>query len=97
MTRMGVVFAGRLVAVGVLDVLPRCASSVYFFWDSALARLALGRVSALREIAWAAAAAAEARPGLQWHYLGYYIQACPKVGHCACCACAHLLLNYFFP
>lgn len=25
--------AGRLVAVGVVDVLPRCLSSVYLFWD----------------------------------------------------------------
>ncbi len=25
--------AGRLVAVGVVDVLPRCLSSKYLFWD----------------------------------------------------------------
>jgi hypothetical protein len=77
------------VAVGVLDVLPVCASSVYFFWDPALSKLALGRVSALREIAWAAAAAArEARRGLHWHYLGYYIQACPKVGRALAATCS---------
>ena len=66
------------MAVGVLDMLPACLSSVYFFWDPALSKLALGRVSVLREIAWAAAAS-DTRPGLDWHYLGLYIHACPKV------------------
>ena len=69
---------GRLVAVAVLDVLPRCLSSVYFFWDPALAPLALGKLSALRELAWVADAA-RARPALHWYYMGYYIHACPKV------------------
>ena len=66
------------MAVAVLDVLPRCLSSVYFFWDPDLAPLALGKLSALREVAWVAAAA-RARPALHWYYMGYYIHACPKV------------------
>ncbi len=40
--------AGKLIAVGVVDVLPRCLSSVYLFWDTELAPLALGRFSALQ-------------------------------------------------
>lgn len=70
--------AGRLAAVAVLDVLPRCLSSVYFFWDPSLAPLALGKLSALREVAWVADAA-RARPALHWYYMGFYIHACPKV------------------
>lgn len=35
---------GVLIAVGVLDVLPSCISSVYFFWDPDLASLSLGKV-----------------------------------------------------
>ena len=31
--------AGQLIAVGVVDVLPRCLSSVYFFWDPGLQNL----------------------------------------------------------
>jgi arginine-tRNA-protein transferase len=43
---------GKLVAVGVVDVLPRCLSSVYFFWDPDSAALSLGKLSALKEIEW---------------------------------------------
>eukprot|EP00983_Pelagomonas_calceolata_P072326 1151673-Pelagomonas_calceolata.AAC.6 len=44
--------AGKLMAVGVVDVLPRCLSSVYLFWDSQFAHLAPGKLSALKEIEW---------------------------------------------
>lgn len=40
--------AGKLIAVGVVDILPRCLSSKYFFWDPACAALAPGRFSALQ-------------------------------------------------
>ncbi len=40
------------MAVGVVDVLPRCLSSVYFFWDPSCGHLALGRYSALQEVQW---------------------------------------------
>lgn len=39
---------GRLVAVGVVDVLPSYLSSVYLFWDPALVGLSLGVLSALK-------------------------------------------------
>ncbi|GAX75009.1 hypothetical protein CEUSTIGMA_g2455.t1 [Chlamydomonas eustigma] len=48
---------GKLVAVGVVDVLPRCLSSVYFFWDPGCAMLSLGKLSALKEIEWVQQAA----------------------------------------
>lgn len=40
---------GALIAVGVLDILPGCVSSVYLMYDPAYAHLSLGRVSACRE------------------------------------------------
>lgn len=40
------------MAVGVVDILPRCLSSVYLFWDPAFAHLAPGKLSALKEIEW---------------------------------------------
>ena len=40
--------AGRLVAVGVVDVLPSYLSSVYLFWDPLLVGLSLGVLSALK-------------------------------------------------
>ena len=64
--------AGVLVAVGVVDVLPSCMSSKYFFWDPDLAALSLGKVSAMQEISWVAAAS-KTCPGLKYLYLGYFI------------------------
>lgn len=39
---------GKLIAVGVLDVLPESISSVYFFYDPEYEFLNLGTYSALR-------------------------------------------------
>lgn len=69
---------GRLVAVGVVDVLPLCLSSKYFFWEPSLRALALGKLSALREIDWVREASAHC-PTLRHHYMGYYIHTCPKM------------------
>ena len=33
---------GQLIAVGVIDILPTCISSVYFFYDPAYSFLSLG-------------------------------------------------------
>ena len=43
-------FEGRIIAVGVLDILPACVSSVYLFYDPDYAHWELGKVSVLREI-----------------------------------------------
>ncbi|GFQ02512.1 arginyl-tRNA--protein transferase 1 [Phtheirospermum japonicum] len=41
---------GKLIAVGVVDILPKCLSSKYLFWDPDFAFLSLGKYSALEEI-----------------------------------------------
>ena len=64
----------RLVAVGVLDMLEGCISSVYCFYDPALAKWSLGTVAALAEIL-----LVRATPGMQYYYLGYYIPSCPRM------------------
>ena len=64
---------GKLVAVGVLDLLPHCVSSVYFFYHDSIHRFAPGKLSALREIALAV------EQGYRWWYPGYYIHSCPKM------------------
>ena len=69
---------GRLVAVGVVDVLPKCLSSKYFFWEPSFAWASLGKLGALREIEWVAEAGKECL-SLQYYYLGYYIHNCAKV------------------
>jgi arginine-tRNA-protein transferase len=69
---------GKLVAVGVVDILPKCLSSKYLFWDPDLAFLSLGKYTALKEIEWVKTAQ-EHCPNLQYYYLGYYIHSCNKM------------------
>jgi len=42
------VLDGKIIGVGVIDILPRCVSSVYFYYDPDYAFLTLGTYSALR-------------------------------------------------
>lgn len=72
------VIDGKLVAVGVVDILPRCLSSKYLFWDPDLAFLSLGKYSALQEIDWVKENQVHC-PSLQYYYLGYYIHSCSKM------------------
>lgn len=38
----------KLIAVGVIDILPHCVSSVYFFYDPDYGHLSLGTYASLR-------------------------------------------------
>ncbi|KAL8192890.1 hypothetical protein R6Q57_027338 [Mikania cordata] len=69
---------GKLVAVGVIDILPNCLSSKYLFWDPDFAFLSLGKYSALQEINWVKESQSHC-PSLQYYYLGYYIHSCNKM------------------
>lgn len=69
---------GKLVAVGVVDILPRCLSSKYLFWDPDLSFLSLGKYSALQEISWVKNSNDHCS-SLQYYYLGYYIHSCNKM------------------
>ncbi|KAJ6720561.1 ARGINYL-TRNA--PROTEIN TRANSFERASE 2 [Salix viminalis] len=72
------VIDGRLVAVGVIDILPKCLSSKYLFWDPDFAFLSPGKYSALQEIGWVKENEVHC-PSLQYYYLGYYIHSCSKM------------------
>ncbi|KAL4387254.1 hypothetical protein GQ457_09G030910 [Hibiscus cannabinus] len=69
---------GKLVAVGVVDILPGCLSSKYLFWDPDYAFLSLGKYSALQEIGWVKENQAYCA-SLQYYYMGYYIHSCSKM------------------
>ncbi|KAK6933024.1 N-end rule aminoacyl transferase, C-terminal [Dillenia turbinata] len=69
---------GQLVAVGVIDILPKCLSSKYLFWDPDLAFLSLGKFAALQEINWVKENTVHCA-SLQYYYLGYYIHSCSKM------------------
>lgn len=69
---------GQLVAVGVIDILPKCLSSKYLFWDPDFAFLSLGKYSALQEIGCVRENQAHCA-SLQYYYMGYYIHSCNKM------------------
>lgn len=64
---------GVLVAIGVLDLLPQCVSSVYFLYHESVHTFAPGKLGALYEIALAV------EEGYRWWYPGFYIHSCPKM------------------
>ncbi|KAJ1341578.1 hypothetical protein BSLG_003851 [Batrachochytrium salamandrivorans] len=68
-----------LVAVAVLDILPKCVSSVYFMYDPDYSFLSLGTYSALREIALTNWLSSTMPQGLDYYYMGYYIHSCVKM------------------
>ncbi|KAL8734700.1 MAG: hypothetical protein Q9166_001356 [cf. Caloplaca sp. 2 TL-2023] len=64
---------GRLVAMGVLDLLPGCVSSVYLIYHQDVKDWYFGKLSALREISLAV------EGGHKYYYMGYYIHSCIKM------------------
>lgn len=66
-------FKGKLIAFGVLDILPGCLSSVYFVWDPDYHNFSLGKVGTLCEIGLAK------KLNIRHYYMGYYIHTCVKM------------------
>ncbi|XP_070489763.1 arginyl-tRNA--protein transferase 1 isoform X2 [Chironomus tepperi] len=69
---------GELIAVGVIDILPSCVSSVYFYYNPDYSFLSLGTYASLREIA-LVRQLSKSCPQLKYYYLGFYIPTCPKM------------------
>ena len=67
---------GVLIAVGVIDILPNGVSSVYLFYHPSFSHnlVALGKLAILKEIEFT-----QQQVELQYYYLGYYIESCPKM------------------
>ncbi|XP_050443106.1 arginyl-tRNA--protein transferase 1 isoform X2 [Adelges cooleyi] len=68
----------KLIAVGVIDILPKCVSSVYLFYDPDYYHLVLGTYSSLREIC-LVRQLHKMSPDLKYYYMGFYINSCPKM------------------
>lgn len=59
----------KLIAISVIDILPKCVSAVYFIYDPDYSFLSLGNYSALREIAFTWRLSAQI-PELKYYYMG---------------------------
>ena len=69
--------------MGVVDVLPSYLSSVYLFWDPGLPQLALGKVTAMFEVAWVQRAQRES-PQLRFYCMGAHLRS-PLQRPCMSC------------
>ncbi|XP_075211102.1 arginyltransferase 1 isoform X1 [Lycorma delicatula] len=68
----------KLIAVGVIDILPNCVSSVYFYYDPDYSDLSLGTYASLRETSFTRSQHYYA-PSIKYYYMGFYIDSCPKM------------------
>jgi leucyl-tRNA---protein transferase len=64
---------GQLVGVDLIDILPNGISSIYFYYDPDFDKRSLGTYSMLRQIQIAK------NLGLEWIYVGYYVQGCQSL------------------
>ncbi|KAJ5495996.1 hypothetical protein N7539_001112 [Penicillium diatomitis] len=64
---------GKLIAVAVLDLVPNGVSSVYIFYDPDFEQWEFGKLSAMREIAFAQ------ENNYAYYYMGFYIHNCVKM------------------
>jgi arginyl-tRNA--protein-N-Asp/Glu arginylyltransferase len=65
----------KLLAVAVVDILPKGLSAIYTFFDPAYDVRSLGRLAVLWQIRWAQSQA------MDFVYLGYWIKACQKMAY----------------
>jgi len=79
----------KLVAVGVIDILPTALSSVYFFYDPDYMSLTLGTFGALREIAFVRNLHTRYN-NLMYYYMGFYIHSCTKMRYKGCFSPSYL-------
>ncbi|KAJ8595281.1 hypothetical protein M405DRAFT_849733 [Rhizopogon salebrosus TDB-379] len=70
---------GELIAMGVIDILPACISSVYFMYDPKHEKLSLGKLSALREASLAKEMYDAGVINMTSLYMGFYIHSCQKM------------------
>ncbi|XP_046417310.1 arginyl-tRNA--protein transferase 1 isoform X2 [Neodiprion fabricii] len=68
----------QLIAVGVIDILPSCISSVYFFYDPIYSHISLGTYGSLREVM-LTRQLNKLVPNLKYYYMGFYIHTCLKM------------------
>ncbi|XP_062134099.1 arginyl-tRNA--protein transferase 1 isoform X2 [Drosophila sulfurigaster albostrigata] len=80
----------KLIAVGVIDILPGSVSSVYFFYDPDYSFLSLGTYGSLREID-LVQTIAERMPSLKYYYMGFYIHSCTKMRYKGKLSASYLL------
>lgn len=71
---------GKIFAVGVIDILPRGILCEYLYYDPDYRFIAPGVYTALHEIAFTQKMF-QVNPEMQYYYMGFYVQSCPKMNY----------------
>ena len=71
---------GKIFAVGVIDILPRGILCEYLYYDPEYRFIAPGVYTALHEIAFTQELF-QINPQMQYYYMGFYVQSCPKMNY----------------
>ena len=71
---------GRLIMVGVIDILPNALSSKYLYYDTDYEFLTLGTFSALSELVLVRKLHAS-NPNFRYYCMGYYVHGCQKMNY----------------
>ncbi len=71
-------YEGKLIALGVLDIVPTGMQSIYFLFDPDYDHLSLGTIGVIKEIDYMKKMQ-KYFPDFKYYYLGGYIQTCPKI------------------
>ena len=71
---------GRIFAVGVLDIIPKGVLCEYLYYDPTYRFIAPGVYTALFEIA-LTQRFYRVSPEMQYYYMGFYVQSCPKMNY----------------
>jgi arginine-tRNA-protein transferase len=69
----------RIIAVGVLDILPHSVSSVYLYYDPEFSLLNPGVFSAIREIEYVKFLQEKLSSHIKYYCMGFYCHTCPKM------------------
>ena len=81
---------GKIFAVGVLDILPKGVLCEYLYYDPDYRFIAPGVYTALREIAFTQQFYRH-NPTMQYYYMGFYVQSCPKMNYKSKYSASYLL------
>jgi len=71
-------FEKKLIAIGVVDILPKGLSSVYFFYDPDYKKRSMGVIGSLKELNFVYIHN-KLLPNFEYYYMGYYIQSSKKM------------------
>jgi arginine-tRNA-protein transferase len=70
---------GKIIAVGILDILPTSISSVYLYYDPDYSFLNFGVLSAIREIEFTKHLRLNIDEGFKYYVMGFYCYTCQKM------------------